>query len=91
MLKDLMDSHPLIRFLNEHPGNKTFRLLTYGLPAGEVELKWFFQCHLDRLDWLLMIEGERAAKHGISDAAEAPDIASERIGILLKDFWSHIA
>jgi len=78
-----MDCHPLIRFLNEHPGNKTFRLLTYRFPAGQVKLEWFFQCHFDRLHWLLMIKGERATKHGISDAAETPDIASERIGILL--------
>ncbi len=78
-----MDSHPLIRFLNKHPGNKTFRLLTNGLPTGQVKLERLFQCHLDGLDWLLMIKGKRATKHSISDAAEAPDIASERIRILL--------
>ena len=78
-----MDSHPLIRFLNEHPGNKTFRLLTNRFPTVQVKLERFFQCHLDGLDWLLMIKGERATKHCISDAAEAPDIAGERIGILL--------
>lgn len=83
MLKNLRYGHTLIWFLDKHSSYQALRVLTYRLPAWQVKLKRLSQRHLDCLYWLLMIERKGATEHGISNTAQAPNIASEGIRILL--------
>ena len=70
MSEGLVQRDSLFRFLDQQAEDEILALLRVAGPLGRVEDYAIFASHPDRLLLRVMIEGQRAAKKSVDDAAE---------------------
>ena len=90
MLKASIERDALLGVLRQQLGEQILALLADAIPAGQVELQFIFQRHLDGFFLGLVIEGQRARQQSIDDAAIAPEVAAGRVRLLLEHLRRHI-
>jgi len=91
VVQDLLKADSLLGVLVEELLAHLAAEETALLPAGEFEVELAVDRLVDRLILGIVVEGEGSAEEGVNDAAVAPQVTAEGVGLVEEDLGSHVA